>query len=121
MKRDRSNTPLQALVTLNDPAFVETAQALARRMSKSAANPSGKINHGFRLCLTRPPSKQEQSYLLKLYTEAYSTYVDLEKEAFTLAGQMVDQISPEEDVRDLAALTLVANVLLNLDEVLMKR
>jgi hypothetical protein len=47
--------------------------------------------------------------------------VDLEKEAFTLAGQMVDQISPEEDVRDLAALTLVANVLLNLDEVLMKR
>ena len=121
LKRDRSNTPLQALVTLNDPAFVETAQALARRMSKSAANPSGKINHGFRLCLTRPPSKQEQSYLLKLYTEAYSTYVDLEKEAFTLAGQMVDQISPEEDVRDLAALTLVANVLLNLDEVLMKR
>jgi hypothetical protein len=50
LKRDRSNTPLQALVTLNDPAFVETAQALARRMAKSAANPSGKITHGFRLC-----------------------------------------------------------------------
>jgi hypothetical protein len=121
LKRDRSNTPLQALVTLNDPAFVETAQALARRMAQSAANPSGKITHGFRLCLTRPPSKQEQAYLLKLYTEAYSTYVDLEEEAFTLAGQSADKTSPQEDVRDLAALTVVANVLLNLDEVLMKR
>jgi hypothetical protein len=121
LKRDRSNTPLQALVTLNDPAFVETAQALARRMAKSSTNPSGKVTHGFRLCLTRSPSKQEQSYLLKLYTEAYSTYVDLEEEAFTLAGQSADQTSPQEDVRDLAALTVVANVLLNLDEVLMKR
>ena len=121
LKRDRSNTPLQALVTLNDPAFVETAQALARRMSTSGTNPLAKVKHGFRLCLTRLPTKQEQSYLLKLYTEAYSTYVDLEEEAHTLSGQSADQSSPHEDVRDLAALTVVANILLNLDEVLMKR
>ncbi len=121
LKRDRSNTPLQALVTLNDPAFVETAQALAKRMSKAARHPAGKVKHGFQLCLTRPPSEKEKSYLLKLYTEAYATYVDLEPEARTISGQSNDHLEGDDDVRDLAALTVVANVLLNLDEVLMKR
>jgi hypothetical protein len=121
LKRDRSNTPLQALVTLNDPAFVETAQGLAHRMSKEATHPAGKVNHGFRLCLTRNPSEKEQTFLLKLYTEAYSTYVDLQEDAYKISGQVKDQIPANEDVRDLAALTVVANVLLNLDETLMKR
>jgi len=121
LKRDRSNTPLQALVTLNDPAFVETAQALARRMTQAASHPEGRVEYGFRTCLTRLPSEAEKRELLKLYTEAYAAYVDQPQEARLMIEKPLGEAPEGADVRELAAWSVVANVLLNLDETLMKR
>src|SRR5262249_4771018 len=54
--RVRTNTPLQALVTLNDPVYVEAAQGLGRRMARAPGSTRDRVVHGFRLCLTRMPS-----------------------------------------------------------------
>ena len=60
VNRPRTNTPLQALVTLNDPVYVEAAQALARRMVREGgAAVEDRARHGFRLCLARPPRPEE--------------------------------------------------------------
>src|SRR6202011_210664 len=68
VSRPRTNTPLQALVTLNDPVYVEAAQALARRLVKEGGTtPQSKAQFGFRVCLTRPPSDAEVSRLVDLF------------------------------------------------------
>src|SRR6185295_19574138 len=60
VNRPRTNTPLQALVTLNDPCYVEAAQALARRMVKEGgATVEDRSKYGFRLSLIRPPRDEE--------------------------------------------------------------
>ena len=70
IRRPRTNTPLQALVTLNDPVFVEAAQALARRIIlESEANAEAQATRGFRLVLTREPRPNEVERLVKLYEE----------------------------------------------------
>src|SRR5437667_5903944 len=63
IRRIRTNTPLQALVTLNDPVYIEAAQALARRMAAHPGDPKQKTAFGFRLALTRPPSDREMQRL----------------------------------------------------------
>jgi hypothetical protein len=73
--RPRTNTPLQALVTLNDPVYVESAQALARRMVKEGgATPESRVHHGFRLCVTRPPQPAETKRLVELYQKARADF-----------------------------------------------
>src|SRR5258707_5541923 len=67
LRRPRSNTPLQAFVTLNDPVYFEAAQALARRMSEIPGLPADKARFGFRLCLARPPRPQELKQLIGLF------------------------------------------------------
>src|SRR5207342_1210973 len=60
VRRVRTNTPLQALVSLNDPVYIEAAQALARRMVAEGGNtPADRARHGFRLVLARPPHEGE--------------------------------------------------------------
>lgn len=105
IRRVRTNTPLQALVTLNDPAYVEAAGALSRRMTDLA--------HGFRLVLIRPPGERELARLEKLLETMRSHYRD-HPEA---ARDLVEAAGLREGD---AALIAVANVLLNLDETLMK-
>ena len=62
VRRERTNTPLQALVTLNDPVYVEAAQALARRLVREGGpTAESRARHGFRLCLTRPPTERSRS------------------------------------------------------------
>jgi hypothetical protein len=119
VQRDRSNTPLQALVTLNDPVYVEAAQALARRMMQGGATPVERIRQGFMICLSRAPQDAELVSVLNLYSRALETYSNRLEEAKLLSG--ASEISPENKAVELAAWTLVGNVLLNLDEVLMKR
>ncbi|MFP6874096.1 MAG: DUF1553 domain-containing protein [Verrucomicrobiales bacterium] len=124
VRRSRTNTPLQALVTLNDPVYIEAAQALARRMytvaikAKSAA--SG-IGHGFRLCLSRPAGKAELARLTKLFDNAHSHYKQDPAAATMMATQPLGAAPQGMDHAQLAALAVVGNVLLNLDEFLMKR
>lgn len=103
-RRMPSNTPLQALSTLNDPAFIEMAQALAGRMEKDGGSTRQKIERGCRLLtLDKPPRAMVES-LAKLHAGALADY-RADKNAAAKLGA-----TPEQ-----AALVLVANTLLNLD------
>ena len=118
LRRGRTNTPLQALVTLNDPVYVEAAQSLARRMVKeSGATHAEKARHGIQLCLARPASEIEVARLVKLYDEMKAAFA---KDA-AAAAKLADVPAAAPDAAELAAWTAVANVLLNLDEMFMKR
>jgi hypothetical protein len=115
LRRPRSNTPLQALVTLNDPVYVEAAQALGKRMASATGSVQDKVRDGFELCLARPPKAAEMNRLVELYQGARADYAKQPDKAKEMAGP-----SEKNDVAELAAWTTVANVLLNLDEFLMR-
>ena len=120
--RPRTNTPLQALVALNDPVFVEAAQALARRIVREGgATLEERTQYGFRLCLVRPPRDIETRRLMQLFQTAHEQYAKDPAKAKQMAEQPIGPTPDGMDVIDLAAWTVVGNVLLNLDEVLMKR
>jgi len=121
VRRERSNTPLQALVTLNDPVYIEAAQGLARRMNEAGTTPAEKMRQGFLLCLCRPPSPLELSKLLGLYEQTRARFVSAPDKARNLATKPRGAVPEGDDVVELAAWTVVGNVLLNLDETLMKR
>ena len=121
VRRGSTNTPLQALVTMNDPVYIETAQSLARRMITSGKTPSQWIARGFEICLSRSPDPRESDRLVRLYEQVKAEYV---KDSGLAEKMATDPIGPAPDdlsVVDLAALTVAGNVLLNLDEMLMKR
>ena len=122
VRRGSSNTPLQALVTLNDPVYIEAAQALARRMiGEGGATVAGQLEYGFRLCLSRKPNRTEAARLLSLFEEARSTYAADEALAKEMATNPIGPVPKGADVVDLATLTVIGNIMLNLDEMLMKR
>jgi hypothetical protein len=104
-RRIRTNTPLQAFVTLNDPAFFEAARGLARRM-KAHAQP---VTRGFRLCVARAPTAAERAVLMDLVRSELAHFRSDAAAARRVAGA---------DDAELAAWTVAANVLLNLDETL---
>jgi mono/diheme cytochrome c family protein len=132
-RRPRTNTPLQALVTLNDPVYVEAAQALARRIALRPGGTGGpaprepggsaaeKARYGFRLCLARQPADGEVARLVQLYGQARQRFSREPEQARRMATIPLGPPSPPADLADLAAWTAVANVLLNLDETLMPR
>jgi hypothetical protein len=126
IRRPRTNTPLQALVTLNDPVYVEAAQGLARRMIKEGGSTAAdRAARGFRLVLTRHPTPPEIDRLVALHDEAAAAY----RADATAAKQMATDplgappadlgLDTPEKLADLAAWTVVANVILNLDETFM--
>ena len=119
-RRSRTNTPLQALVLLNDPVYVEAAQALGRVMAAAAGSPAEKVAVGFRRCVTRPPTDREADRLAALYAEAKAEYAKDTTKATKLATEPLGATPAGADVADLAAWTVVANVLLNLDEMFLK-
>jgi hypothetical protein len=122
LRRGQSNTPLQALVTLNDPVYIEAAQALARRMvSESSDQPADRIAHGFRLCLARHATDGEIKRLLELYEVAHQELSGRPDEAMKLATEPLGPLPDGAEAAEMAAWTTVANVLLNLDETLMRR
>ncbi|MBT8485042.1 MAG: DUF1549 and DUF1553 domain-containing protein, partial [Phycisphaerae bacterium] len=116
-RRIRTNTPLQALVTLNDPAFVEAANAMAQRIVREGGTDArARASYAFRLATARPPSEAELAAVLSLYLEESARLRVDETSAALLAGE--DCPPRFRVVR--AAWTVVSNVLLNLDEVLTK-
>jgi mono/diheme cytochrome c family protein len=117
VRRINTNTPLQALVTLNDPAFVETAQALARRMVKEGGPKlEERLAKGLELALIRPAQPDEVAVLAKLYETRRAHYAKYSEEATKLATDPIGPLPEGVAAADLAALTAVGNVILNLDE-----
>jgi hypothetical protein len=122
VRRTRTNTPLQALVTLNDPVFVEAAQALARRVVvEGGATPADRARYAFRVCLARGPHDDELARLVQLYERGLAHFVQSPSDAQRMATEPLGAAPAEMNVAELAAWTMVGNVLLNLDETLMKR
>jgi hypothetical protein len=119
IRRSRTNNPLQAFVTLNDPVYVECAQALARRIvAEGGSNPDERVRYGLKLALSRVPSDAQVAPLVRLYEAMKARYAADPDAAKALAveplGPLPDGLAPAEA----AAWTAVANVLLNLDAVL---
>ncbi len=121
IRRDRTNTPLQALVTLNDPVYVEAAQALGRRMHSHGESVADKVTHGFQLCLSRPPKEKELTRLVSLFEKARERFAQAPEEAKKIATMPIGPAPEGASEVDLAAWALVGNVLLNLDEMFLKR
>jgi hypothetical protein len=121
VRRIRTNTPLQALVTLNDPAFVEAAQALARRIVEHAGEDvQAGIQHAYLRVLSRPPRPEEAERIAELYASELAHYRAEPQAAAKMAGPEIGPPPEEMPVDALAAWTVVGNVLLNLDETLTK-
>ena len=120
-RRLPSNTPLQAYVTLNDPVFVECAQALGRRLIKEGgASPQARAAFGLQLCLLRAPEPEQVAALVKLYESEAAAFRARENEARRLATEPLGPLPEGLPVAEAAAWAVVANVLLNLDGVLTK-
>ncbi len=113
VRRERSNTPLQALTLLNDAVFVECAQALGRRIAaEQPGSPPARIRHAFLLCLGREPSRAEAERLTQLYEELLQSCRARPEEAAKLAGKEPAGGS----VAETAAWVALARAILNLDE-----
>ncbi|WP_395741928.1 DUF1553 domain-containing protein [Prosthecobacter sp.] len=121
IRRNRTNTPLQAFVTLNDPVFIETHQAMARRLVAEAKGTPERLALLFRLCLSRGPNAHEVSSLTRLYDETLASYRADLPDATKMATEPLGPAPKDADVAELAAWTAVANVVMNLDEFLMRR
>ncbi|MCR9118122.1 MAG: DUF1553 domain-containing protein [bacterium] len=122
IRRIRTNTPLQALVTLNDPVFVEAAQGFARMIEKHGGETATeKSRWAFERVVARPPNDRELSRVVELWETVRTEYASDPAAAKQLAEDPIGPAPPKTDLADLAAWTIVANVLLNLDEVIAPR
>jgi hypothetical protein len=121
VRRVRTNTPLQAFVTLNDPVYVEAAQELARRIVREGGGSvEDRARFGLRLCLARPPQAEQVQRVAALYQSEHAHYRQNPKEALALATDPRGPVPSGMAADELAAWTVIANVLLNLDGVLTK-
>jgi hypothetical protein len=116
VRRGTSNTPLQALTTLNNEVFFEAAQALARRVLQSAGSDQERIALAFRLALARPPTERERDRLLELLRTSRDWY---ERHPIVADAASVGTKAPTRTASptpELAAWVATVNVLVNLDE-----
>jgi hypothetical protein len=115
--RSRTNTPLQALVTLNDPTFVEAARVFAQRvLSDGPADLDGRIGFAFRTALTRPPTAAERAALTRQHGRLLARYKTDPRGAAELVTAGRFPATANLDLTEHAVWTGLANLLLNLDE-----
>ncbi len=113
VRRTRSNTPLQALTTLNEPLFLETARALAKMtMAEGGDTDAKRIDYAFRRCMARTPNDAERAELQSLLERQTQRFVQGKLKAADMTG---GDANPQ-----LAGWTVLARVLLNLDETITK-
>jgi hypothetical protein len=117
VRRVRTNTPLQALTLLNDPASFEAARALAMLMITAGDTPAVRARDGMKRVLSRDPAPAELDRLVATFDKELAHYRDQPEAAAQVAGDVADT---REASIELAAWTIVANVLLNLDEAITK-
>lgn len=113
-RRIITNTPLQALVTLNDPVYLEAAEKLASKMKTRGKTPEQQLKEGYRLLTFKPIEQKSLNVLMKVYQDALTEYRQKPSEVDSIL------VYGKEKSPELAALTVSANVLLNLDNVVTK-
>ncbi len=123
VRRLRSNTPLQALASLNEVLFMEAAQALASRTLKHGGNDDERIKYAFRSCVSREPQADEVIELKRLLQKE-KNYIGEgwvnPSELATGKGEVARGLPRDSNPTELAAYTVVSRVLLNLDETITK-
>lgn len=121
VRRSRTNTPLQALVLMNDPTYVEAARKFAERIIQHGGeSPERRIEYAFRNAIARRPSGDEKSVLLQVLNNQLALYRADPQTAEKLVQVGESPRNANLDVAELAAWTMIANVILNLDETLTK-
>ncbi len=121
VRRERTNTPLQALLLLNETQYVEASRALAERtMKEGGAAPDERSAHLFRLATGRKPDSTETAVMLEAYRIHLATYAKDEAAAKKLIAIGESKADAKLNAGELAAWTMVANLVLNLDEVINK-
>jgi Protein of unknown function (DUF1553) len=116
VRRIRTNTPLQALVTLNDPVYVDAAGALAQRMLNAKNKPEDQIKAGYEFAVVHPISDTKLKALLNLYHKALDEYNNETKVKASLNNKSKNNKQKPEA----AAMSIVASAILNLDELITK-
>jgi mono/diheme cytochrome c family protein len=116
-KRERSNTPLQALTLMNDPLFVQCARELAERAMLHAQDTDARLRYLFSCCVARPPLAQDVADLKKLLAKSRDHYTMNIEAAKKLAGK---DMPTTVDAAEAAAWVVAARTVLNVDEVIMR-
>jgi hypothetical protein len=118
VRRARTNTPLQALILMNDPTYVEASRKLAERLlTEAGPTPEERISLAFRLATSRRPSAKELAVLRKVYETQRTRFQQDLAAALKLLSVGESPRNEQLDPTDLAAWAMVASVVLNLDEV----
>ena len=121
-RRIRSNTPLQALTTLNDQVFMEAAQAFALRIWKEGgATDQARLIYAFRLCTSRRPDEYELNQLLSLLRNQQAYFSGRTAAAVYVSSPDLNKLPEDVDLHQVAAWAMVARVLLNLDETITRQ
>ncbi|RPG63960.1 MAG: DUF1553 domain-containing protein [Flavobacteriaceae bacterium TMED42] len=121
VKREVTSTPLQALVLLNDPQFFEASRVFAERIINSKNTLEEQISHGFRLATARHPRENELEILVDLYNSQYQYFRQNRDKAYRVISVGEKPRDKSINIAKTAAMTMVANTLLNHDETYTKR
>ncbi|MBC8115745.1 MAG: DUF1553 domain-containing protein, partial [Candidatus Saccharimonas sp.] len=120
-RRSRTNTPLQALVLMNDPTYLEAARKLAERaMTEGGETPTARLTFAFRLAVSRAPTPAEIAVLLKAHQQRLAKYQQDPAAAKALLSHGDSPQNESLNEPDLAAWTAVMSLILNLDEAITK-
>jgi hypothetical protein len=121
-RRQLTNTPLQALVLMNDPTYVEAGRFLAQRaILESGHEPAQRIDHMFRLATSRYPKPQERDVLAQLVAQETAEYGQDRAAALKLLSVGATRSNPTINASELAAWTTVGSAILSLDETISNR
>jgi len=121
VRRSVTNTPLQALITMNDPTFVEASRKFAERIIREApAYRRDRINYAYRLALARPARQVETDVLIGVLDTQLARFHKDRALAEKLLSVGESKRNPDTDAAELAAWTTIASMILNLDETLTK-
>ena len=115
VRRDKSNTPLQALTLLNDVTIIEASQALGKHLMETPGTPEQRASEAFLRCFSRRPAREELAAVLEFYQKQQQRFTAAPESAKSLAGS-----GPDETIIPRAAWTAVARALMNMDEFVTK-
>ena len=121
VKREKTNTPLQALVLMNDPQFLETCKALSQRVQMDKEGLESQLSYMFRLLLGRLPDQQEKDLVMDIYKKELDKFNTDNTTVDKVLNVGIYKLDEKLDRTKTAALAMVGNILMNQDEFYMKR